>query len=323
MTAVSYPFPLLTERQDLNLPAAITWAASKQTYYTVRYLVDRQLVSNAYRAYAYFRWVDDRLDAQTPEAGTHAERAAFINRQKALLESCYQGQVPGEVCPEEAMLMELVRSDREKNSGLQAYLRNLMAVMIFDVQRRDELISQAELADYTRWLATAVTEAMHYFIGHDRPAPRGEARYLAVQGAHIAHMLRDTLEDVAAGYVNIPREFLEAHGIAPQEVDSPPYREWVRSRVALARACFKAGRVHMARVKSLRCRLAGFAYMARFEWLLGVIERDGYRLRAAYPERTTLKTGLWMARTAFGYALLPPGLGVKSGRPGSQPVHIR
>ena len=47
-----------------SLAARITQAASKQTYYTVRYLVDRPLIPDAYRAYAYFRWVDDYLDQE-------------------------------------------------------------------------------------------------------------------------------------------------------------------------------------------------------------------------------------------------------------------
>lgn len=33
--------------------------------------------------------------------------------------------------------------------------------MGFDAKRHGRLISQVELNEYTRWLATAVTEAMH------------------------------------------------------------------------------------------------------------------------------------------------------------------
>ena len=46
-----------------TLATSITKAASKQTYYTIRFLADRERVADAYRAYAYFRWVDDTLDA--------------------------------------------------------------------------------------------------------------------------------------------------------------------------------------------------------------------------------------------------------------------
>ncbi len=45
-----------------NLASSITKTASKQTYYTIRFLVDRDRVDDAYRAYAYFRWVDDVLE---------------------------------------------------------------------------------------------------------------------------------------------------------------------------------------------------------------------------------------------------------------------
>ena len=140
-----------------------------------------------------------------------------------------------------------------------------MAVMAFDAERRGRLISTHELDEYTRLLAVGVTEALHYFIGHDDPSPHSEARYLAVTAAHITHMLRDTDEDLAAGYFNVPGEYLAAHGIGPSDVHSEAYRAWVQSRVQLARDYFKAGREYLAQVQNARCRLAGYAYCAQFE----------------------------------------------------------
>jgi len=269
----------------------ITRAASRQTYYTIRLLVDRERVPHAFRAYAYFRWVDDCLD---DSLGAMSERKAFVKRQQSLLESCYRGEAAGDICLEEQMLVDLISSDREKNSGLQSYLRNMMAVMAFDVERRGRLTSQAELSEYSRMLSTAVTEALHYFIGHGCPSPRTDMRYLAVRGAHIVHMLRDAVEDTANGYFNIASEYLKAHGISPEGVGEPPYRMWVNGRVQLARWYLRRGRDYLAQVQNSRCRLAGFAYLARFEWMLRLIERDEYRLRAAYPERKSLGAGLWM-----------------------------
>jgi phytoene/squalene synthetase len=157
------------------------------------------------------------------------------------------------------------------------------------------LISQVELNKYTRWLASAVTEAMHYFIGNGAFTPQDETRYLAVSAAHVTHMLRDTFDDVQAGYYNIPREVLEANHIGPQDVHSAAYRAWVKSRVQLAREYFEAGRDYLARVQNRRCRLAGFAYTARFAWLLDTIEREGYSLRPQYSERRSIGTGLRMS----------------------------
>jgi phytoene/squalene synthetase len=283
-----------------SLAAAITRAASKQTYYTIRFLVDRDMIGDAYRAYAYFRWVDDWLDEGTRP---RAERLAFVGRQQALIESCYRGDPPADLAAEEWLLVDLIRRDAKRNSGLQAYIRNMMAVMAFDAERRGKLISQRELNAYTRWLATAVTEAMHHFIGHNCVSPRGGIRYRAVTGAHITHMLRDAMEDAEAGYYNIPREIVVAGGIAPWDVNSQAYRDWVRQRVREARACFGVGREYLARVENMRCRIAGYAYTRRFEVVLDCIEREGCLLRACYPERKGRGRGLEMIGTALWMAL--------------------
>ena len=261
------------------LAAGITKQASKQTYYTVKYLVDRERVADAYRAYAYFRWVDDQLDQ---ENAADFNRLAFLERQKSLVDCSLWGVQPCAQTAEEQILVDLLRGEHDNNSGLLSYIRNMMAVMTFDAYRRDQFITQAELTEYERLLATAVTEALHYFIGHDQYAPHDEIRYLAATAAHITHMLRDTFEDVAAGYYNVPRSLLAAHDISPANVAHEAYRNWVKERVGLARHYFNVGREYLLQVENGRCRLAGYAYIARFEGVLDVIEQDGYLLKPEY-----------------------------------------
>jgi hypothetical protein len=291
----------MNTRQDI-FAESITESASKQTYYTIRLLVDRERVADAYRAYAYFRWVDDTLDEGSVSA---SKRMAFLERQKSLLEKCYQGNFPQSATVEENMMIELTKQNHHKNSGLQSYLHNMMQVMEFDARRRGKLISQTELNEYTRWLATAVTEAMHYFVGHGCYSPHDETRYLAVTGAHIVHMLRDTFDDLDAGYYNISREVLEANNIGPQDTHSKAYCAWVKSRVQLARNCFQAGRDYLARVEEPRCQLAGMAYTARFEWVLDTIEREAYCLRPDYSERKSFGAGLRMGLSILSSVLNP------------------
>jgi phytoene/squalene synthetase len=278
------PTSFASPASRLSLAASITRSASRQTYFTVRLLADRALVADAYRAYAYFRWLDDQLD----QGGmSHADRLAFAARQQSLIERCCANparNLPSGLSAEELMLVDLIHDDTQPSSGLQSYIRNMMNVMVFDAERRGRLITARELAVYTDWLAVAVTEALHHFIGHACAAPRDDSRYRAATAAHIAHMLRDTVVDTDAGYFNIPRELLAAHGIDPRNVECDAYRAWVRERVALARMHFKAGRTYLAQVRNARCRFAGLAYIARFEPVLNSIERDGYRLRRDYGE---------------------------------------
>lgn len=293
-------------RMNPSLASAITKAASKQTYYTIRFLVDRPRIEDAYRAYAYFRWVDDVLDAEGPSPSglgdtEQFERRSFLDQQKSLLDQCVRGEAPRDPSDHEAMLVELVRHASAADRGLEAYLRHMMLVMDFDVRRRGRLVSGAELNDYTRWLAIAVTEAMHHFIGNDSAASGDETRYLAVAGAHILHMLRDTCADMRAGYFNVPRELLEAHSIEPGDIHSDAYRAWVQDRVRLARAYLDAGRGYFARVPNRRHRLAGLAYIERFEWLIETLEREDFRLRPRYDERRSLATGLRMTWRVVGW----------------------
>jgi phytoene/squalene synthetase len=188
--------------------------------------------------------------------------------------------------------------------------------MAFDADRRGRLISQRELNDYTHWLAVAVTEALHYFIGHDCASPHGEIRYMAVSGAHITHMLRDALEDLQAGYYNIPSEVIAANNIAPWDVESNAYRDWVNERVCKARACFRMGRAYLGQVENLRCRIAGYAYIHRFETVLDSIERAGYVLQARYPQPKGGRRGVELIGWALTMALnhRPAAPGVPTGK---------
>jgi len=267
---------------DWKMAARITWDASHQTYYTVRFLVDRPRKPCAYEAYAYFRWLDDHLDDQVLSA---SERLAFIGRQKLLLEKLYHGEKPASTTAEENLLVELIQCDTDHNSGLRTYIRSMMEVMAFDARRRGSLISHRQLSNYTRLLATAVTEALHYFIGHDTPDLYDGKRYYCAAAAHITHMLRDSMEDVCAGYINIPSNYLHRHSLEPQDIENTSFRNWVRNRVELARRYFQLGKEHLSQVPNLRCRIAGYAYTTRFEQVLDRIESDGFLLRPDYEDQ--------------------------------------
>lgn len=276
-----------------RLARSITWASSKQSYLTARLLADRDLADDCLRAYAYFRWADDMIDISL---SSEAARIAFIQRQKNLIDSLYRGERPADLSPEESMLADLIAHDRAPESGLRSFIRNFMAVIEFDAHRQGRLASRAELEAYTACLATAVMDGLQYFIGNGHAYPRTRNRTQAVTGAHITHMLRDTCEDLSAGLVNIPAEHLAAHHLTLNEVNSEDMRAWVREQVVLARMCFQEGKIYIDSLDVLRCKLAGVWYCARFECVLDLIERDGFRLRADYPERHCWKVWLEMAR---------------------------
>ena len=290
----------------VSLAAATTRTASRQSYLTIRWLADPAYRADAFALYAYFRWLDDTVDERL---GDRDERLAFVERQRALLVRAAAGARPSGLSPDEALLVGLARPDRPDRAGQRGdavllSLHAMLDVMEFDAQRRGRPVTQQELDDYTEDLAVAVTEALHHCIGHGCRSAHDETRYVAVTGAHVAHMLRDLVEDLDAGYLNVPSELLVDGRLTRDDLLSPELRAWVRDRVALARSCFATGRRCLARADSARCRLAGHAYIARFEWVLDAVEADGYRLRPSYPQRATLRGGLRIAADGARSALV-------------------
>jgi len=256
--------------------AGLTRRGSLHTYLVIRWMVDRDLVEDGLRAYAYFRWLDDVLDLQL---GERRQRLAMVKEQAELARRAFDGDFARPACAEEQLLQDLIHGNRSGHPGLTSYVNCMMQVMAFDAGRRGRLMSAAELTEYTRLLATAVMDGLTYFIGHDRAYPVHAARYSAVAGAHISHMLRDAVDDLQAGYYNIPREVLEAENLSPADMNARAYRRWVRGRVGLAEALFRDGKRYIRSVPHLRARLSGLAYCASFESVLGKVKRNGYSLR--------------------------------------------
>ncbi|OGO17491.1 MAG: hypothetical protein A2Z14_17245 [Chloroflexi bacterium RBG_16_48_8] len=275
-----------------SMAKTITFSGSKQTYYTARFMVDKDLVNDFFRAYAYFRWADDIIDVSSI---TQENRITFITRQREIIEGLYQKKPMKLLTVEEEILEELIRNDRQKNSGLQSFIRNMFAIIEFDANRKGRLISQDELIWYSDRLSRSVTDGLQYFIGNGYPYPTSANHYLAAIAAHIAHLLRDMLPDIADGFINIPREYLEAHSITPEDITHPAFMAWVKQRVEQARHYFDEGQKYFNKLNVLRCKIVGYWYSARFMCVLDAIERDDYVLRETYNERRRLSSWLKIA----------------------------
>jgi phytoene/squalene synthetase len=295
----------------------ITRNGSIQTYFTTRFMVDRELEDDCYRAYAYFRWVDDCIDeiAQTRE-----ERITFIDRQRDIVDQLYNGGRPNGLCTEENIIADLIQRHQDLTSGLHSFIDNFIAILKFDAQRKGQMISQDELDWYTERLGVSVTDCIQYFIHNGHNYPKAHNQYLAASAAHITHMLRDMSDDLANGFVNIPSEYVEQHKVDPADLETPAFRNWVRQRVELARAYFSDGKKYLDKLEVLRCKIAGYWYCARFEIILDAIERDNYILRTSYDKENKYLAWLRIASLSLRVSLrhllqaFPPLSGDRSPR---------
>ena len=244
------------------LAQTITQHGSKQTYFTARIMVDKDLKSDFFRSYAYFRWVDDVIDIH---AQTDEERINFIERQKNIIDGLFKNEFFEELTIEEQIIEDLIRNPRTEGSGLESFIRNMFAIIEFDARRKGRLISRDELIWYTSKLGKSVTDGILYFVGNGHPYPINEYQYLAATAAHITHLLRDMLRDIADGFINIPREYLEENGIGPEHIDSYPFKSWVKERVVQARDYFRDGKIYLDELDVLRSKIVGHWYCARFD----------------------------------------------------------
>jgi len=206
----------------------ITQQGSRQTYFTARIMVDKDLTSDFFRSYAYFRWLDDVIDIH---AQTDEERISFIERQKNIIDGLFKNEHFEELTIEEQIIGDLIRNTRTEGSGLESFIRNMFAIIEFDARRKGRLINRDELIWYKSKLGKSVTDGILYFVGNGHPYPKGDYKYLAATAAQITHLLRDMLRDIADGLINIPREYLEENGIGPENIDSSPFKSWVQERV--------------------------------------------------------------------------------------------
>jgi phytoene/squalene synthetase len=258
-------------------------------------MVDSDLVDDALRAYAYFRWVDDFVDLHSQ---TKAESTSFTARQKEIIDSLFRGDRPPDLAPEEEMIADMIECHRMQESGLHSYIRKMMGIIDFDAHRRGTLISGEKLAWYSQTLGSSVVDAIQFFIGRKHSYPEANERYQAGIAAHIAHMLRDMRQDIADGFVNIPREYLDLYDLKPDDFEHPTFRAWVRRRVDQARIMFQQGKHYLDTLKVLRVRIVGDWYAARFDGVLDTIESDDYVLREDYGNRRRLGNWLRMASVA-------------------------
>ncbi len=275
-----------------ELARTITRDGSKQTYFTARLMVDKELVDDFLSAYAYFRWVDDVIDIH---ARSNQERLAFMERQKTIIDGLFNNETFKDLSDEEIIIAELIQHRSPDDEGLGSFIRNMLAIIDFDAHRKGRLIQQNELAWYTERLGISVTDGIQYFIGNGHPYPQNKARFLAATAAHITHLLRDMLKDIADGFINIPKEYLEANNIRPDDFGAQAYRSWVQERVKLARRFFSEGKRYLDLLDVLRCKIVGYWYCARFEGVLDAIERDKFVLRETYNERRSILTHIKIA----------------------------
>ncbi|NWF90439.1 MAG: hypothetical protein HXY50_13380 [Ignavibacteriaceae bacterium] len=155
-------------------------------------------------SFAYLRWVDDFVD--NPNIAV-SDKEKLVNRQKFLIQQYAKKHFEEYKLPEEAFLYHFIEYANKVNAQILINAAKKMVEAIgMDVDRLkgDGIFSEAELNFYINTLSKALYDIIIYFF-----LP---GQYQSVQNVLTgrfqarAFMMRDIIEDIDAGFINIPRE---------------------------------------------------------------------------------------------------------------------
>ncbi len=225
-----------------------------------------------YGIYAFCRVVDDIADE---EAERFEDKKAALDVWRTRISDVFLGR---SVDPITRALRIAVQTYDLREVDFQAIIDG----MEMDAGAPIIAPSLAELDLYCDRVASAVGRLSVRIFGDASPAAQEVAHALG-RALQLTNILRDVGEDAARGRVYLPREFLDAAGIAPapEAVLAAPNLAQVCARVAdMAEARFAEAQAAMARCNARAMRPARLM-AASYQPLLKILRSRNFNYAAA------------------------------------------
>src|SRR5579864_5846343 len=229
----------LAQSQTVPVVQAAHEKASASSFYSAMRLMPKAEREAMYAIYGFCRLVDDIAD---DGVGTREERKAELLKWRVDLDDLYAGHPPERT----AFLVEPVR-----RYGLRRIdFLTVIDGMDMDVEQ-DIVAPDLQTLDlYCERVASAVGRLSIKVFGMDEDAGFHLAHELG-RALQLTNILRDIDEDAAIGRLYLPREYLEAAGIAgndPLKVAADPHLPKVCAPLVVrARSHFESADEVMAR----------------------------------------------------------------------------
>jgi hypothetical protein len=221
---VSTAAPLVLVREAFGAAGERRFALQRALYRTLLGADWGQLVL----AFAWLKRLDDLVD-ENPDAGRALE---ILAEHRELVARVYAGEPIGDVLDGPARFaVPFLVWDRGRGSRLRSGVERLLATMEFDTCRRGRVLDAATLAAHERELGATITCSLASLVAPTDTLP---AEFVAV--ASIAYLRADALidlrHDLALGIINISREDLVRHAVAPDPAE-PGLHAWVAEQAAV------------------------------------------------------------------------------------------
>lgn len=256
-----------------------TKASNPTAYFLVRLFGEKDWRDHSFLIYAYFRWVDDIIDCPRT---SYEEKKRSMERQGKLLRNLYDGLAyQGNYILEEQFAHYSVAFDREMGFALKDDILGMFSVLMRDLERNGAPTPAKEMDEFIYVESKAFINMIRFFCG-ETGGYDGADKYDEGVGCKLVHLLRDFIEDLDQGYVNISQDDMERYRINLDNINDDNFQAWVRDQVELAREHFRKGKHNLSNSKRLRYKIASYLYCAKYEDILAITEKDNYRLRSEY-----------------------------------------
>ena len=208
------------ELKPINLQTAFTLAEniaktkSPKANFILNHSVDKSKREYLNLCFAYLRWVDDFID--DPKTGV-SKKEIFIERQKYLFGKYVKKEFVEYNTSEEAFLFYFLKYAAENRFDfIIDAVESMIDSITMDVERlkQDGIFSAKELETYVNKQSKALYDIIIFFF---IPNQYNEIKHIH-QGRFQAKafIMRDLIEDIDAGFINISREDIQKYNLELQ-----------------------------------------------------------------------------------------------------------
>jgi phytoene synthase len=264
--------------------------ASGSSFYTAMRILPRPQREAMFEIYSYCRLVDDVADSNAP----HAERRRQLGEWRRNVAALYSGQPPADL----QALAQTARDFALRKEDFLAVIDGMEMDAAQDIRAPD----WATLDLYCDRVASAVGRLSVRVFGMADPDGTMLAHHLG-RALQLTNILRDLDEDAAIGRLYLPREALQAAGIASTDPDT------VLASPGLAEVCgavMTRARTHFREADAIMARNA--RRVVRAPKIMGEVYRHMLERMAARgwapPRNRVQVSGLRLSWIALQYAIV-------------------
>lgn len=270
-------------------PQAVQGVARRSSFFAGMRILPPEQRAAMYAVYAFCRAVDDIADGEAPRAEKQAGLAAW----RQAIEDLFAGKQ----APLAAILVEPVRRFHLAKADFIAVIDG----MAMDAEGDIRVPDRATFDLYCDRVAVAVGRLSVKVFGLEAEAGAALAHHLG-RALQITNILRDIDEDFAIGRLYLPREALEAAGIATRDpaaiLADPRLDAACRPLAAEAEAHFAAAETIM-RASPARAVRAPRLMAAAYRPLLAQLAQAGWaaprpRIRVSKARLALIALKLWV-----------------------------